>query len=241
MGEVKTFENMPGSRRALHRLAQAVDYSQVQINQVAVQNVNDIFRELAITFPAWRTAYPDAESLNSAKQVWAKGLIENGVTDMELICIGLRVARSQAMPFIPSVGQFVAWCKSEVPSQFGLPTVDEVMAEFDRYSARHHDYANPELFPWSAPVLYWIVLDMRRAMYRYNQTAGEVQKLAAKLLAQWEKKLRAGETVPAPVVQVENKMRPASAAQALDTDGRYQNAGAAMLARIRAGKGAATA
>lgn len=237
MGEIKTFEAMPSGRRSLHRMAQQfVDYSQAQINPVAVQNVNDIFRELAITFPAWRTAYPDAESLNSAKQVWAKGLIENGVTDMELICIGLRVARSQAMPFIPSVGQFVAWCKSEVPSQLGLPTADEVMAEFDHYSARHHDYSAPELFPWSAPVMYWIVLDMRRAMYRYNQTAAEVQKSAIKLLAQWEKKLRAGEAVPAPVVQVENKSRPASPVQALDADGRYKNAGAAMLARIRSRK-----
>lgn len=237
MGEIRTFEAMPNGRRSLHRMAQQfVDYSQTQINPVAVQNVNDIFRELAITFPAWRTAYPDVESLNSAKKVWAKGLIENGVTDMELICIGLRVARSQAMPFIPSVGQFVAWCKSEVRSQLGLPTADDVMAELDRYSARHHDYANPESFPWSVPVMYWIVLDMRRAMYRYNQTATEVQKNAKRLLTQWEKKLLSGETVPAPVVQVENKSRQAGVAQQADVDGRYLMLGNSVLAAIRSRK-----
>ncbi|MGL6149183.1 MAG: replication protein P, partial [Plesiomonas sp.] len=235
MGELKTFENMPTGRRALHSLAQVVDYSQVQINPAAVQNVNDIFRELAITFPAWRTAYPDAESLNSAKQVWAKGLIENGVTDMGLICIGLRVARSQAMPFIPSVGQFIAWCRSQ-PHALGLPTVDEVMAEFDRYSSRHHDYSSPELFPWSAPVMYWIVLDIRRAMYKYNHTAAEVRKNAEKKLKGWEKKLLAGETVPAPVVQVENKSRQAGVAQQADVDGRYLMLGNSVLAAIRSRK-----
>lgn len=239
MTKIKTFENLQVSRSGMRNAAmRAVDYSQVQINSEAVQNVNEIFRELAITFPAWRTAYPDAQTLSSAKQVWAKGLIENGITDMALIRVGLRVARSQPMPFIPSVGQFVAWCRSEssIPN---LPSLDDVMTEFERFCANHHDYSSPEAYPWSSPVMYWIVLDMRRSMYRYNQTAAEVRTSAKNLLRKWEKKLLSGEAVPVPVAQLENKHRPAGVAQQADVDGRYRMLGNSMLSAIRARTSAA--
>lgn len=240
MGELKTFKNMPAERAQLSRIAgQVHDYSQVQINTEAVQNVNEIFRELAATCPAWRSAYPDAESLNSAKQVWAKGLIENGVTSMGLIRCGLREARSRDLPFVPSVGTFVTWCKAKSAELMGLPTVDDVMYEFERYNARHYDYQNPESFPWVSPVMYWIVLDMRRSMYQYNKTAGEMRKVAEQCLIGWEKKLRAGESVPAPVAQIANKSRPISVSQQMDRDGRYKNAGMALLERIRAGRATA--
>ncbi|MGL5799391.1 MAG: replication protein P, partial [Plesiomonas sp.] len=175
------------------------------VNPQAEMLVDALFENLKRVFPASvSTVLKTPADEAAAKRQWILAFAENGITTKAQLSAGMRVARTVESDFWPSVGKFIGWCNSEVSSQFGLPTVDEVMAEFDRYSARHHDYANPELFPWSAPVLYWIVLDMRRAMYRYNQTAGEVQKSAAKLLAQWEKKLRAGETVPAPVVQVEN-------------------------------------
>ncbi|MGL5628632.1 MAG: replication protein P, partial [Plesiomonas shigelloides] len=151
---------------------------------------------------------------------------------------GMRVARTVESDFWPSVGKFIGWCNAEAASQFGLPTTDEVMAEFDRYSARHHDYESPELFPWSAPVMYWVVLDIRRAMYKYNHTAAEVRKNAEKKLKGWEKKLLAGETVPAPVVQVENKSRQAGVAQQADVDGRYLMLGNSVLAAIRSRKSA---
>ncbi|HHS8538984.1 TPA: replication protein P, partial [Escherichia coli] len=38
---------------------------------------------------------------------------ENGITTMEQVNAGMRVARRQNRPFLPSPGQFVAWCREE--------------------------------------------------------------------------------------------------------------------------------
>ncbi|WP_127958049.1 replication protein P [Serratia microhaemolytica] len=234
MNTMKTFADLQINRSGFLAPQGVVDYSQAQINTNAIKNVNDIFRELAITFPAWRTAYPDAESLNSAKQVWAKGLIENDITSMAVIRAGLRVARSQAIPFIPSVGQFVAWCKDGIASTAGLPSLDETLAEFNRYNANRDRYPSAEVFPWSHPVLYWIVLDVREAMYRYKQTEAETLKALQTQLTKWGKKLAAGGVVPMPVVQITDQRREPSPVELLDKNGDYRRKGAELLAVIRA-------
>ncbi|MGL5370814.1 MAG: replication protein P [Plesiomonas shigelloides] len=231
--------NVAIQRRDALTLARMMPTSNQQrvVNPQAERLVDVLFENLKRVFPAAEsTVLKTLADEAAAKRQWILAFAENGITTKEQLAAGMRVARTVESDFFPSVGKFVSWCNAGAPNQFGLPAVDDVMDEFDRYSSRHHDYSSPELFPWSAPVMYWIVLDIRRAMYKYNHTAAEVRKNAEKNLKSWEKKLLAGETVPAPVVQVANKMRPASPVQALDTDERYKNAGMAMLAAIRSRK-----
>ena len=78
--------------------------------------INDLFAQLAGIFPAWRQAFEDQASVNRAKRQWLNGLAENGVTTPEKISRALKAARQSASPFLPSVGQFIEWSKSnELP------------------------------------------------------------------------------------------------------------------------------
>lgn len=210
------------------------------VNPQAEQLVDILFRNLKQIFPAASsTVLRNPSDEAATKRQWILAFAENGITTKEQLAAGMRVARSAETDFWPSVGKFISWCNSCSASQCGLPCLDDVMTEFDRFCANHHDYSSPEAYPWSSPVMYWIVLDMRRSMYRYNQTAAEVRSTAKNLLRKWEKKLLSGEAVPSPAPQLENKHRPAGVAQQADVDGRYRMLGDSVLAAIRARTSAA--
>lgn len=197
--------------RALSGLMQAAnhDHAHRVVNPQAEQLVDSLFRSLKQIFPASvMTVLRNPADEADTKRQWIAAFAENGITTKEQISAGMRKARTVDSDFWPSVGKFIAWCKADTPSACGLPSVDDVMAEFDRYSANRHDYDSPEAFPWSLPVMYWIVLDLRHSMYQYNKTAGELQKSAKGLIERWEKKILAGESVPAPVVSIPDRRRP---------------------------------
>ena len=48
----------------------------------------------------------------------------------------------------------------------GFPTVDEAVAEFSRYRNNGYLYKQPADFPWSHPVLYWVVFGLIKANAR---------------------------------------------------------------------------
>lgn len=82
--------------------------------------VNKIFQLLQVAFPAWKTSFPDAESVSTAKKVWIKAFAENGIGTLEQVGHGMRKARASESPFWPSVGQFIAWCTPD-DEDLGLP------------------------------------------------------------------------------------------------------------------------
>ncbi|QKJ87432.1 DNA replication protein [Paramixta manurensis] len=107
------------------------------------------------------------------------------------------------------------------------------MAEFERYCAGRMNYSDAAMFPWSAPVMYWIVTEMRRAMLQYNHGMAELRKVAETLLRQWGKKLQAGESIPAPVIRLEHKTRPETVGHEKGlTTPETNKKGREMLARI---------
>lgn len=74
---------------------------------------NELFRQLLAVFPALASKTP--EEMNEMRRQWLLAFKENGIVSMEQINAGMRVARKQERPFMPSPGQFVAWCKSNQP------------------------------------------------------------------------------------------------------------------------------
>ncbi|MGL5389154.1 MAG: replication protein P [Serratia sp. (in: enterobacteria)] len=208
------------------------------VNDQAEKLVDALFTNLMQIFPAARqTALSTPEDVAAAKRQWILAFAENGITSLEQVKAGMRMARQQATDFWPSCGKFIGWCREGAAAVAGLPSIDDVIAEFDRYSAQHDLHESAEAFPWSHPVMYWIVLDVRKAMHRYNHTEAETRKAAQTQLNLWAKKLAAGEPIPTPVIQIANKQRPPAPAQLLDTNGDYQRIGSEMLARIRAKTG----
>ncbi|HAH3742654.1 TPA: phage N-6-adenine-methyltransferase [Escherichia coli] len=97
-------------RRIANNMPEQYD-EKPQVQQVA-QIINGVFSQLLATFPA-SLANRDQNELNEIRRQWVLAFRENGITTMEQVNAGMRVARRQNRPFLPSPGQFVAWCREE--------------------------------------------------------------------------------------------------------------------------------
>ena len=87
--------------------------------------INQLFLELAGIFPAWKQAFDGDEGVRAAKRNWMLGLIDQKITKLEQVEAGLSYARKQTTPFLPSVGQFIEWCKTiEIEPDYVSPRLD---------------------------------------------------------------------------------------------------------------------
>ena len=176
------------------------------INCEIEKNFNKLFIQLKQVFPAITALIKTQIDLDEFKNQWLLAFKENGITTLRQFEIGMKKARQQSTPFVPSPGQFISWCKEGEASDIGLPTVAQVMREFNKYSAEiGFSCLTAEQFPWSHPVMYWIVTDLRKHMRQYNQSEFEVEKRAEMLINRWAKKLMNGEVIPEIRVQLEEK------------------------------------
>lgn len=130
------------------------------VNMSAERLVDALFKQLKQLFPAAVvTNLKTPEQEVAAKQQWIAAFAEGGIRTREQVSAGMRHARASESPFWPSPGQFIKWCKDS-KMVLGV-TIDDVMAEFHRYSKEKSLYpGGPERFPWRHPVMYWVVCDM---------------------------------------------------------------------------------
>lgn len=120
--------------------------------------VNKIFSGLKAIFPAWAAAIKDQDYQNQAKAEWLKGLIENGITTDYQIEAGFVKARAHNSPFLPSIGQFIEWCKQA--TGVNHPPMEAVFAELQEWlKVNRKDWHN------ASPLLQHII---RRNLDLYN-------------------------------------------------------------------------
>lgn len=189
---------------ALSRMSGGYEPQRV-LSSEAEQLVDSLFRQLKQIFPAatQTNLRTDAEE-KIAKRQWIAAFAENGIKTREQLSAGIRHARASASPFWPSPGQFIKWCKDS-SSVLGV-SIDDVMAEFHRYNRDKGSHVGgAEKFPWSKPIMYWIVTETRRAMYQRQLSESEVEKYAARQLSEWAEKVARGEKIPDPVIAIEAK------------------------------------
>ncbi|EOK1930705.1 replication protein P [Escherichia coli] len=148
------------------------------VNMSAERLVDALFKQLKQLFPAAVvTNLKTPEQEVAAKQQWIAAFAEGGIRTREQVSAGMRHARASESPFWPSPGQFIKWCKDS-KMVLGV-TIDDVMAEFHRYSKEKSLYpGGPERFPWRHPVMYWVVCDTATA------TPTKAKKMAA-LIENW--------------------------------------------------------
>ncbi|SQL06398.1 replication protein P [Escherichia coli] len=134
------------------------------VNMSAERLVDALFKQLKQLFPAAVvTNLKTPEQEVAAKQQWIAAFAEGGIRTREQVSAGMRHARASESPFWPSPGQFIKWCKDS-KMVLGV-TIDDVMAEFNRYSKEKSLYpGGPERFPWRHPVMYWVVCDIDNAI-----------------------------------------------------------------------------
>ena len=178
-------------RRVAHNLPEQYE-DKSQVEQVA-HVINGVFTQLLAAFPA-SLANRDQHEMNEIRRQWVMAFRENGITTMDQVNAGMRVARRQERPFLPSPGQFVAWCKQS-GGALGV-NVDLVIAEYWDWRNRSFEFASSEQFPWSQPVMYHICVELRHRSTERQLTHGELSREAGDLLDMWEKRVTEGKPVP---------------------------------------------
>lgn len=186
-------------RRIAHNLPEHYD-DKSQVEQVA-HVINGVFTQLLAAFPA-SLANRDQHEMNEIRRQWVMAFRENGITSMEQVNAGMRVARRQERPFLPSPGQFVAWCKAEEATAAGLPNVNDLVDLVYEYCRGRGLYPDAESYPWHSNAHYWLVTTLYANMRANSLSDAELRRKAADELAHMAMRINRGEAIPEPVKQL---------------------------------------
>lgn len=173
---------------------------------------NALFTQLKATFPAVMATIRTQEDLDEFRRQWLLAFGENGIVSIAQVNAGMRIARRQEKPFMPSPGQFVAWCKSEESAALGLPDVNELVDLVYQYSRTRSQYPDAESYPWpgkngaehttKSKSCYWLVTTLYQLMRSVGLSDGQLRVRAGEELAKIIKRIRGGEELPEPVVRI---------------------------------------
>lgn len=187
-----------------------------QVPEQTIKIFNELFRELKAAFPALMATIKEQDDLNELRRQWVLAFAENGITSIDQVKAGMKIARQQVTPFLPSPGQFIEWCRQGEASRYGLPDSDELYDMVMAYSARRGDFATPEAYPWPSNPAYWMVTKLYSEMRSLNLTDPELRKCCSKALKTMSRRIQSGEPIPAPVVQIPKLHIPVSNEKGLD-------------------------
>lgn len=166
---------------------------QQQVKQTA-EIFNTLFSALRAAFPASVSIFNDQDAFDELRRQWLLAFRENGITSMEQVNAGLRIARRQERPFLPSPGQFIKWCQ-EGSSSLGVSVAD-VMTEYWKWQKLVFRYTSSEKYPWTKDVLYHICIELRHRSTEGQLSRQELEREAVKILDMWEKRVLSGKPVP---------------------------------------------
>lgn len=186
-------------RRVAHNLPEQYE-DKSQVEQVA-HVINGVFTQLLAAFPA-SLANRDQHEINEIRRQWVMAFRENGITTMDQVNAGMRVARRQERPFLPSPGQFVAWCKAEEATAAGLPNVNDLVDLVYEYCRERGLYPDAESYPWHSNAHYWLVTTLYANMRANSLSDAELRRKAADELAHMTMRINRGEVIPEPVKQL---------------------------------------
>ncbi|MWN91305.1 Replication protein P [Gilliamella sp. Pra-s65] len=165
-------------------------------------NVFNLFYEqLIIVFPASSAVLKDENSKKAFKQQWLQAFKENGITKLEYLRAGLKVARAQNTDFLPSTGKFIAWCKQGISEQIGLPTPEELIRMLMDFSAQR-GIIEAEDYPFPNDACYWLVTDLMPESRERNLSKKDLLEHARIALLDMTKKILDGYEVPKPVKRI---------------------------------------
>ena len=155
--------------------------------------INRVFEQLIASCPILLTIQP--EQLKIIKQQWVLGFIEGGVTTFEQVKRGMAAVRAKSNGYLPSVGEFISWCKSgNEYAHLGLPSTDELAKRVKAFMG--YGFELEDQFVFANDLEYWLITDVYRKckVNRWNDKqfdAGVKETLDA-----WAGRLSSGESIP---------------------------------------------
>lgn len=119
------------------------------IDEGSARVINMLFAELKAIHPAWRAAWPTQKMEESAKLSWTKAFTAAGLRNVEQMLYGIELCRANGSPFMPSVGEFLKWCRP-TPENIGLPSVERAYMQACAASHPSTDISNLHPAVWHA-------------------------------------------------------------------------------------------
>ncbi|WP_159282179.1 replication protein P [Rahnella variigena] len=188
---------------ALQRMAGSDDQAKpAAIPEQAIKLFNELFRQLTAAFPAAMANIKSQEDLNELRRQWVLAFSENGINNVFQVNAGMAIARKQETPYLPSPGQFIAWCKQGALKAAGLPDEDELYVMTMTYARRRGGYVSAEAYPWTSSAAYWMVTNLCDHMRHENWSEAQLRKGCGTELKLMAKRIEAGEKIPAPVARI---------------------------------------
>lgn len=194
---MKTIENATALIGSNPNYSAPVTQGQKQeIPEQVAKYVDRLFVRLKAIFPGWKAAFNSDAEYEEAKATWLQALVNNGITKAELFKRGLQLAERSESPFLPSVGQFIAWCKSGNEfEELGLPTPETLLQRYHKFRASCEE---PENYPWQSAAEFHLICQLKRAIYQENLTHEKLLNKAQSLIKAMAKYLKEGGQLAAP-------------------------------------------
>ncbi len=165
--------------------------------------VDALFTNLKQVFPASvSTAWKRPEDEAAAKRQWIAAFAENGIHNRQQLSAGMREARASGSPFLPSPGEFIAWCKKGSFFAAGLPDEDSLYSLVMTYCARRGGYVTAEDYPWGSNAEYWMVTGLYSMMRANNLSEPELRVKCRSELRKMSQRIESGEEIPEPCKQL---------------------------------------
>lgn len=148
--------------------------------------IDKIFENLTASCPILLTI--SREQLEILKQQWILGFAENGIKTFEQVKRGMAAVRAKQNGYLPSVGEFVAWCNDIDYHALGLPTAEELIQRYKNYMG----YArfNQHEFKYQSKAEYWVL----KTLYNqyWNKPLDDTLKAIPRILNEAAEKVRSG-------------------------------------------------
>ena len=112
------------------------------ITEQTIVFVNRVMKTILANSPAWSISLKGTGSIDDYRQQLVKAFLENNITQMMQVELGLKRIRKEPTNFLPSVGQFINWC-SPTTEAIGCPDVDEAYREACYYKYSKKTLSHP--------------------------------------------------------------------------------------------------
>ena len=137
MKHIKEITSPAGLDNAHEQLK--TDQTKQVVTEETINFVNRVVKTILANSPAWSMSLKSSDSIDDYKQQLIKGFMENDVTQMSQVELGLKRIRKEPSNFLPSVGQFISWCLPSAES-VGCPDLEDAY-----YEACHYHYSRKTL------------------------------------------------------------------------------------------------
>lgn len=131
---------------ALHHMTEQAPQQSAEQKQLITEQtiafVNRVMKTILANSPAWAVSLKGTDSINDYRQQLVKAFLENSISEMSQVELGLKRIRKEPTNFLPSVGQFIAWCKP-TPEALGCPDVNDAYIEACRYKYSKKTLSHP--------------------------------------------------------------------------------------------------